>query len=134
PSAAPASWSQPPHPGALEEALRAAGLPSHVDIIGDGRGQGELFPSAPPTARRARMRFGTLVPRYTFDTFVVGGSNQFAHAACRAVAMQPGNHYNPLFLYGGVGLGKTHIANAIGHEPLERTSQGRIHYLCAASF
>ena len=134
PSAAAASWIQTHHPGALEEALRSAGLPSHVDIIGDGRGQGELFPSAPPTARRARMRFGTLVPRYTFDTFVIGGSNQFAHAACRAVAMQPGNHYNPLFLYGGVGLGKTHLANAIGHETIDTKPQIRIAYLSAETF
>ena len=136
PTAAAATWIQTNHPGALEDALRAAGLPSTVDILGEGRTQGELFPGEPAAAaaRRARMRFGSLVPRYTFDTFVVGGSNQFAHAACKAVAMQPGNHYNPLFLYGGVGLGKTHLANAIGHETLERQSQGRIAYLSAETF
>ncbi len=136
PTAAAATWIQTNHPGALEDALRAAGLPSTVDILGEGRTQGELFPGEPAAAaaRRARMRFGSLVPRYTFDTFVVGGSNQFAHAACKAVAMQPGNHYNPLFLYGGVGLGKTHLANAIGHETLERQSQGRIAYLSADTF
>jgi chromosomal replication initiator protein len=134
PNPTAASWIQTHHPGALEEALRIAGLPSHVDIIGDGRGQGELFPSSAPTARRARMRFGTLVPRYTFDSFVIGGSNQFAHAACKAVAMQPGNHYNPLFLYGGVGLGKTHLANAIGHETIESNLQVRIAYLSAETF
>jgi chromosomal replication initiator protein len=134
PSAATASWMQTHHPGVLEDALRAAGLPSNVDILGEGRSQGELFPGEPVGARRARMRFGTLVPRYTFDTFVVGGSNQFAHAACKAVAMQPGNHYNPLFLYGGVGLGKTHLANAIGHETMERQGQARIAYLSAETF
>jgi chromosomal replication initiator protein len=134
PSAAAASWMQTHHPGVLEDALRTAGLPARVDILGEGHSQGELFPGEPTTARRARMRFGTLVPRYTFDTFVIGGSNQFAQAACKAVATQPGKHYNPLFLYGGVGLGKTHLANAIGHETVERQPQARIAYLSAETF
>ncbi|HEY2387271.1 MAG TPA: chromosomal replication initiator protein DnaA [Candidatus Binatia bacterium] len=134
PSTASATWIQAHHPGALEDALRAAGLPTQVDILGDGRSQGELFPPASGVARRARMRFGSLLPRYTFDTFVIGGSNQFAHAACKAVAMQPGNHYNPLFLYGGVGLGKTHLANAIGHEAMDRNPEVRIAYLSAETF
>ncbi len=143
PNDATARWIQTNHPGVLEEALRTAGLPSHVDILGDAPAethvethtQGELFPGEPSAAaKRTRMRFGSLVPRYTFDTFVIGGSNQFAHAACRAVATQPGNHYNPLFLYGGVGLGKTHLANAIGHETLDRQPEARIAYLSAETF
>jgi chromosomal replication initiator protein len=74
-----------------------------------------------------------LNPKYTFKNFVVGSGNQFAHAACMAVAEQPGKTYNPLFIYGGVGLGKTHLLNAIGNHVAEKTDL-RIAYLTTEQF
>ena len=72
--------------------------------------------------------------RYTFDTFVVGKSNEFAHAAARAVAEQPSKAYNPLFLYGGVGMGKTHLMHAIGHTIKKRNPAMRLSYVSAEKF
>jgi chromosomal replication initiator protein len=77
---------------------------------------------------------GGLSPRYSFDTFIVGASNQFANAACRAVAEAPSRSYNPLFLYGGVGLGKTHLMHAIGHYVLTRSPGLKLTYISAERF
>jgi len=71
--------------------------------------------------------------RYTFESFVVGSSNQFAHAASLAVASQPGNAYNPLFIYGGVGLGKTHLLHAIGNQ-IQNKGAFQVYYLSAETF
>ena len=76
----------------------------------------------------------TLNPKYTFESFVCGASNQFAYAASQAVANKPASNYNPLFIYGGVGLGKTHLVNAIGNQILARNSKAKICYYSSEKF
>jgi chromosomal replication initiator protein len=90
-------------------------------------------------AAAAQARFdwdgaAQLNPRYTFDAFVIGSGNQFAHAACQAVAERPSKAYNPLFLYGPVGMGKTHLMQAIGHEVKKRMPQAAICYVSSEKF
>ena len=89
---------------------------------------------APAQARFDWDSAAQLNPRYTFDAFVIGSGNQFAHAACQAVAERPSKAYNPLFLYGGVGMGKTHLMQAIGHEIKRRVPQAAICYCSSEKF
>jgi chromosomal replication initiator protein len=84
--------------------------------------------------RRYRNDLPFLNPKYTFENFVVGRSNQFVHAACLAVGEQLSKAYNPLFIYGGVGLGKTHLLHAIGHLVLKRNNRIRLSYVSSEKF
>jgi len=92
-------------------------------------------PSADNTASPLDSEaYNNINPRYTFSDFVVGNSNQFCHAAAMRVAEKPGQSYNPLFIYGGVGLGKTHLLHAIGNAVFERSPSSRVLYMSSETF
>lgn len=105
-------WLGRNYQGIIDEALSELGR-TEVRVVFECEADGGE--GATTTGEREPPLPVVLNPKYTFDTFVVGASNQFAHAAARAVAEIPSRSYNPLFLYGGVGLGKTHLMHAIGH-------------------
>jgi chromosomal replication initiator protein len=121
-------WLSKNYQGVLAEALREIGHPD-LDIDFE---EPEEVGSPPPAA--AEREPANLNPKYTFDSFVVGSSNQFAHAAARAVAEIPSKSYNPLFIYGGVGLGKTHLMHAIGHYILPRQARLNVLYISTDRF
>ena len=118
------------------EAAHKATLQQALDDVGGGlqRLRITVAPRLPLPTPQEATKDGQFNPRYDFDSFVVGGSNQFAYAAARAVAENPFNSYNPLFLYGGVGLGKTHLLHATGHLIAARNPHLRILYLPAEQF
>ena len=109
-----------------------ADSPTAVPIIPLGADDTTVIESVPPPA--AQHGPAGLIPRYVFDTFIVGSSNQFAHAACRAVAEAPSRSYNPLFIYGGVGLGKTHLMHAVGHYVLQHDRNLKLTYITSERF
>jgi chromosomal replication initiator protein len=112
--------------GATEESRPPSALPQPPEFDEPG----EAVAGPPPE----EPRVGSLIPRYTFDSFIVGPSNQFAHAACRAVAETPSRSYNPLFIHGGVGLGKTHLMHAIGHYVVQHHPRLSLLYISSERF
>ncbi len=94
----------------------------------------ETLEDEPQSEPPQKKSHPNLNPKYTFDTFVIGNSNRFAHAACVAVAESPARAYNPLFLYGGVGLGKTHLMHAIGHHIMTQKKDPKVVYVSSEKF
>ena len=122
-------WMDRNYQAVIAEALTEIGR-GEVQVVFDSE------PEAPPPAESAASERDAVAlnPKYTFESFVVGSSNQFAHAAARAVAEIPSKSYNPLFLYGGVGLGKTHLMHAIGHYIQARNRHLKLLYISADRF
>jgi chromosomal replication initiator protein len=133
-------WITKHYSGVIAEALREVKRPdASVNFMASPLAEGEL-PTLPPpeitpeTIPPPTTSVAGLNPRYTFDSFIVGSSNQFAHAACRAVAEAPSRSYNPLFIYGGVGLGKTHLMHAVGHYVLQHDPNLTLTYISSERF
>lgn len=105
---------------------------SGEDKINYERRKVNAMEKAPPAVREGTKTM--LNPKYTFDTFVIGSGNRFAHAASLAVAEAPARAYNPLFIYGGVGLGKTHLMHAIGHYVTENNPDAKVVYIASEKF
>ena len=112
-----------------------AGVKVPIQLVPDESVAFETGPT-PPNVDGPAVAPGRagLNPRYTFDSFIVGSSNQFAHAACRAVAEAPSRSYNPLFIYGGVGLGKTHLMHAVGQYVLDHDRGLKLTYISSERF
>jgi chromosomal replication initiator protein len=127
-------WLALNHSASLAAAAREVlGGNPRVSVEVGGEAANPAPPRPSPDAGALEQVSG-LASRYTFDTFVVGNSNQFAQAACQAVADLPSKAYNPLFLYGGVGLGKTHLLHAVGHQIARLYPSLRLLYLSTERF
>ncbi|MGE5243877.1 MAG: chromosomal replication initiator protein DnaA [Betaproteobacteria bacterium] len=143
PNATFKNWLTKHYSGIITEAMTELHKAAvTVTFVLENTGEGSAIPLSPDEAtalETAPQQTPAPGPaglnlRYTFDTFIVGPSNQFAHAACRAVAELPSRSYNPLFIYGGVGLGKTHLMHAIGQYVLHHDSTLKLTYISAERF
>ncbi len=128
-------WLAQHHLDALQHAAQeVVGGHPRVTIVVDETAVAESAPAPMPTRAGGTGTAEGLNPRYTFDAFVVGSSNQFAQAACQAVAELPSRAYNPLFIYGGVGLGKTHLLHAVGHQSVRLFPGMAVVYISSERF
>jgi chromosomal replication initiator protein len=139
PSRFHANWLETHHTPVIKETLREiTGTDFDISFIVVTPEKPPFEAIAEPEATPAPRKRGTsgtyLNPRYTFDTFVVGGSNKMTHAAAQAVAERPARAYNPLFIYGGVGLGKTHLMQAVGNHVLDSRNDLRVWYVSSENF
>ncbi|HWZ52755.1 MAG TPA: chromosomal replication initiator protein DnaA [Granulicella sp.] len=129
--------AQDPNAVRLREDGGFAPVPSHSQNAPTPGRSGRGAPSAAAAAEQSRFDWSAasqLNPKYQFDAFVIGSGNQFAMAAAQAVAERPSKAYNPLFLYGGVGMGKTHLMHAIGHDVKRRQPHASISYVSGEKF
>ena len=133
PNAMFAEWLRSQYLSTIRSALPRAGFPNSdvLFVLPNGAPSQVPAPAPEPGAKPPRPR---LNPRYTFENFVVSSCNQFAHAAALATTNQLGGTYNPLFIYGGVGLGKTHLMQAIGNHWLRKSPDIRLRYVTSEQF
>lgn len=139
-------WVEEKYLSMIQEAISAlTGVKFQIEFKVNEKTQGERISDVtampvsddmpPPREKVKQGEFiSNLNPKYTFETFVCGASNQFAHAASQAVANNPATNYNPLFIYGGVGLGKTHLLTAIGNHIQTKNRKSRISYYTSEKF
>ena len=129
-------WIEENYRSLMSDCLtRAANRTIHVDILVNPSQEAPSPPKSSKRSLRSRQSpANALNLKYSFETFMVGPSNQFAHAAALAISENPGSTYNPLFIYGGVGMGKTHLLTAVGHRILKNFADTRFIFVSSESF